>query len=334
MTEDDHKGQSRGEQQLGFDSDSSSNTTPQQPRKEPVFSGFDEEDEYEEPDRDTDFAAGYREEEAEDYPEEEFDDGPDEHEEELTATALMDSDGESLEEDWDDPADEDREEWQDEYQDEYEEQSTQWPLGLIAVAVLALVLLGAGGYGVIQQRAADQEEIRALRAQLATAASPAEVNVSNDALLDAKQRNVELSMALESMKLENRRLTDTVAGLEAQLEAQQKALSRPAPKPAAVAKPSPAPAKPAPAPASKPTAAPAGGDWFVNFGSYSQRELAESWAAKLKPSAGRSTVTTASKDGRTFYRVRVVDLDSQETADRIARQLESQHGLSKLWVGK
>ena len=334
MTEDDQKRQSSDEQ-LGFDSNSFGNTTPGAPRKEPVFSGFDDEEEYEEPERDTDFTSAYHEEEVEDYPGDIFEDNP--AEDEFSDRTRVDEEPDNQdEEDWEDSVEDEDGDWQEEHQEDYEEPSSRWPLGLIAVAALALVLLAAGGYGVIQQRAADQEEIRSLRAQLATAVSPAEATASNDVLLETKQRNVELSMALESMKLENRRLTDTVAGLEAQLEAQQKALARPAPAPEpAPAKPSPAPVKPTPAPASKPAApAPTAGDWFVTFGSYSQREMAESWAARLKPSAGRSTVSTASKDGKTFYRVRIVGLDSRESADKIARQLESQYGLSKLWVGK
>lgn len=342
MTENQQKGQSSGEQQPGFGSDSLGDTTPRQPRREPVFSGFDEEDEYEEPDRDTDLASAYREDDIDDYPLEELEEDPEEVGEEFPEPAREDIDEELPEEDgWQEPEAEEDEEWQEDYQDEYEESASRWPLGLIAVAALALILLAAGGYGVIQQRAATQEEIRMLRAQLATAASPAEVTASNDALRETRRKNVELSMAVESLKLENRRLADTMAGLEAQLEAQQKALAQPAPAPKPAAAPKPAPAKPKPVATSAPATTPepaatarAGGDWFVNFGSYSQREMAESWAAKLKPTAGNSTVTTGTKDGKTFYRVRIVDLQSKESADKVARQLESQYGLSKLWVGK
>ena len=40
------------------------------------------------------------------------------------------------------------------------------------------------------------------------------------------------------------------------------------------------------------------------------------------------------KDGKTFYRVRVIDLPNRDSAEKIARQLEIQYGLSKLWIGK
>ncbi len=86
--------------------------------------------------------------------------------------------------------------------------------------------------------------------------------------------------------------------------------------------------------ASKSTGSESGASWFVNFGSYSQRAAADSWAARLKPDSGRAVVTTGSRDGKTFYRVRVIELADRATADRVARQLESEYGLSKLWVGK
>ena len=137
-------------------------------------------------------------------------------------------------------------------------------------------------------------------------------------------------MELESLRLENQRLSDTVKGLESQLDAQQKVLALPKP-----TKPTPTVAKPKPTPAPAKTAAGStGGNRFVNFSSYSQRAAAEDWAAKLKPSSGRTVVTTGSKDGKTIYRVRVIGLANRESAQKLAGQLESQYGLSKLWVGQ
>ena len=54
-------------------SDDSGNRAPQEQRREPFFSGFEEEDNYEEPDRDTDYASSYHEESLED---DEFDESP------------------------------------------------------------------------------------------------------------------------------------------------------------------------------------------------------------------------------------------------------------------
>jgi hypothetical protein len=77
-----------------------------------------------------------------------------------------------------------------------------------------------------------------------------------------------------------------------------------------------------------------GGDWFVNFGSYTVRDTAGTWAAKLKPGAGRVVVLTGDREGKTFYRVRVVDLANRDQAESVARELEAAFDLSKLWVGR
>ena len=155
---------------------------------------------------------------------------------------------------------------------------------------------------------------------------------------------------MEFLERENRTLQATVSGLEKQLQAQQAALSeksakpvakpppKPAPKPAPKpvqrsAAPNPAPA-PAPTPTAKPTSTVSAGSWFVNFGSYGQQATAQGWADRLQPGAGEVVVTTGEKDGRTFYRVRVINLSSREQADATARALEQRYGLSRLWVGQ
>ena len=210
--------------------------------------------------------------------------------------------------------------------------SQPWPVGLIVVAVIALLLLTAGGYGVMQQRSATQEEIRQLRAALATAASPEDVSASRSALQDEKKRANSLAEQVETLRLENRRLADTVNGLEAQLDAQSLAAAQ-ATKAAAtkpVSKPAPAkavPVKPAPATATT-------GNWFVNFGSYGQSDIAQQWVQKLQPGAGKVITAPGSRDGKTFYRVRVVNLASRESAEKIARKLEREYGLPKLWIGQ
>ena len=105
-----------------------------------------------------------------------------------------------------------------------------------------------------------------------------------------------------------------------------------------------APARPAAAPAAAPRTAQkapgaaaaiptAAGDWFVNFSSYKLRGPAESWAKKLKPSAGKVIVTPFDKDGGTFYRVRVVGLADRAQATKVAEQLRSDHDMPPLWVG-
>ena len=167
---------------------------------------------------------------------------------------------------WDDSLDSDAENpasWQDEdeFLDEGDIDSPPWPMGLMAVAMLALVLLIAGGYGVIQQRKATGEEIRQLRGQLATATSQKDVDQSRSALQAMKASNDELQASITTLGRENRRLSDTVGGLEAQLDAQQSAMAKAAtakasaaPKPAVIA---PTPASPAAKPATRLSSGPA-----------------------------------------------------------------------------
>ena len=322
------------EQRLDLDRDDLDSIPSHAPRREPQFSGFDDDDEeYEEPDRDTDYATVYAEEGEGEYFEENGEDELSADEDELSAEnetgPLSSLPASAREEDY---------EWQEEdYPQEDESAVQQWPLGLIIVGVVALLLLAAGGYGVIQQRSAMEEEVRQLQASLATAASPEEVTASRAAVEEMKLRNDQLQTSLDTLTLDNKRLTDTVAGLEAQLLAQQEALSKKPvpPEPAPVVAKKPEPAKKAAAPEPKPVAASAGGNgWFVNFGSYARRDTAETWAARLKPGAGKVLVTTGAKDGKTLYRVRVVELANREEAQSIARKLEQEYDLSRLWVGQ
>lgn len=237
----------------------------------------------------------------------------------------------SSEEDADDYDDVDS--WDDEELREEEYRATEpsrftdtWPIGLIGVAALALVLLAAGGYGVMKQRAAMEQEIRDLQAKLALAANPENVSNTRASLGSLQEDNRELRTTLATLRDENRQLSDTLAGLEQQLVAQRDAAARAAPAPRQPV------AQPAPAPAAAPAAN--SGDWFVNFGSYSERSLAEQWAERLQPGSGRVTVTGTQQDGSTLYRVRVVGLASDSQAQTVARKLEREYDLSKLWVGR
>lgn len=218
------------------------------------------------------------------------------------------------------------------------------------MGALAVVLLVAGSYGVMQQRSATQEEIRSLQAALATAASPEDVNASRAAAREAKRESARLASQADALRSENRRLLDTVAGLEAQLDAQREAQGTGLPEPSVSATPAkpkaaepqaaapkteaPKTAKPAAAAPAATTAATGAPTWFVNFGSYGQRDAAQAWQDRLKPESGKVIIAPSTKDGKTFYRVRVVDIGSRESADKIARSLEREYGLAKLWIGK
>lgn len=220
------------------------------------------------------------------------------------------------------------------------------PVALLVVAVVAVILLLAGGYGVMKDRAASQEEITRLKAELATAASGEELDEARAETEALRAQNNDLEDRLYDLQIENRKLSDLVAGLEAQVAAANATPAAqpgatPAPAPAAVTEPAPAPA---PAPVTKPEQAPAqpassgttgaGGDWFVNFGSYGQLSAAKAWQSRLQPPAGDVITAEGEREGRTFYRVRVVNLPDKATAEKVARALEAEYDLSRLWVGQ
>lgn len=325
--------------------DSSSPGTNQ--RQEPTLSRFDVDDDFEEPDRDADYASGYHADDADDV-----DDSENRYADDSDSDLFPQEDMDAQDEEEDPDAwDED-----DEYAEDNEPRSHRWPFSLIAVAVVALVLLSAGGYGVMQQRAATEDELLQLRAQLATTPNPGGDSAARAALEELQLAYDTLATEAEALRLENRTLTDTAAGLQAQLgkqqstpsaktvEAQPKpanaAVSVPATNPVAASSEAPQPAvsksvaaKPvAPRPAV--AAAVASGPWFVNFGSYATREMADSWAVRLQPSAGKVIVMPITSAGRTLYRLRVIGLADSASAKQVARKLETELRVAQLWVGK
>lgn len=365
MTRDDDKPENTIQRSRRFDAAPGSTM-----RREPGFSNLEDldEDGYEEPDRDTNFASGYRADSVED--EEEYDDEfSDDDENEAFAAEMSDpgyEPGQILEEDSDVWIEEES------YLDEHENERQSWPLGLIVVGIVAVVLLAAGAYGVLQQRAATQAELRDLRAALAVAASPDAVGANRSALETLQQAHDKLAAEAQALSLENRRLADTVAGLEAQLGAQQSVPAQPLPvaktnldadadkpvagntiatqsteassSPAATQSQAPTVAQ---SPTSRSTPEPAGtsaapptsttntaGAWFVNFGTYATRNMADTWASRVRPLSGKVIVAPNDKDGRTLYRVRVVGLADREAAQQVARQLEADLRVSQLWVGR
>jgi cell division septation protein DedD len=237
-------------------------------------------------------------------------------------------------------------EWQDDELDSQEEKYSQpWPLGLFAVGIIALLLLAAGGYGVLEQRLETQKEVRLLRAKLATTTSNTEIAESRQA-----QRNLQIHN--EELRAQEKILQAEIAALyeelnqktnEAPIQSSEAVSPAPAPeivKPAPeIVEPSPEIVKPTPVQQAPTETVPpetplAQNTWFVNFASYRNKATADNWASRLSVEAGRVTVVSGEKKGTLFYRVRVLDLPSKEIAEKIARQLEQTHHLSPRWVGK
>ena len=99
----------------------------------------------------------------------------------------------------------------DEFGSEAGDDTHRWPLGRVVVGLVALVLLAGVGYGVFQQRMTAEDEIRRLQAILATAASPAEVAATRETLREMEQQNEKYLAENEVLTLYNKRLADEVA---------------------------------------------------------------------------------------------------------------------------
>jgi cell division septation protein DedD len=212
---------------------------------------------------------------------------------------------------------------------------------LIGVAVIALLLVGVGGYGVLQERSALQDEIRKLQARMATAVSQEEARANRLELQNAVQRARDLEQDLERVQEERARISEQLAELQEQSNEQAARLAaaeaarRTAEQSAASAQAA-ARSRPSsnPSTSSAPATTAASGEWFVNFGSYAQRAVAERWQSRLQPEAGRLLIQEASSNGRPLYRLRVVGLSNRDSAERVARQLERDYKVERLWVGK
>ena len=127
-------------------------------------------------------------------------------------------------------------------------------------------------------------------------------------------------------------------GAQSQPEPVNTAKPDPKPRTAEVQpEPEPAATTPAPTPEPKPAATPAqaaAGPWFVNFAAYSREADARTRADSLQVSAGAVRVLSVDVDGRTLYRVRITGLPDRERAESLARELEKNYGVGRLWVGK
>ena len=227
------------------------------------------------------------------------------------------------------------EEWQDDELDSHHESYSQpWPLGLFAAGIIALLLLAAGGYGVMEQRLETQKEVRLLRAKLATTTSNTEVAQSRQTQRNLQIHNEELEAQAEVLQAQIAALYEEISQQDSAVAGQLPDATPPAPevvkpaKPAVVSK-APAATKAAPAAAEVDQ-----GAWFINFASYKNKATADSWASRLSVDAGRVAVVPGEVKGTLYYRVRVLDLPNKEIAGKIALQLEQTHHLSPRWVGK
>ena len=204
----------------------------------------------------------------------------------------------------------------------------RWLSLLPALAVaIALALLAAGGYGVVQQRTALQAKITDLQARLAVLPSAREADALRRQQRELRTANEVLSAELRALDARNAALEQQLARLEAELGAARRDAQAGGEAPVAAG-----------AAAAQTAAAPAGsstpGPWFVNFGSYTRRDMAERWAQTIAGDAGDVAVESATGAGATLFRVRVNGFADRATAERVAANLETEYQLPRLWVGR
>jgi AmiR/NasT family two-component response regulator len=74
--------------------------------------------------------------------------------------------------------------------------------------------------------------------------------------------------------------------------------------------------------------------WFINLGTFSSISAAQRFADSLGPSSHQVDIQAADLAERRLYRVRLVNLASEELADTLARDYQLSLGGKQLWVGR
>jgi len=207
------------------------------------------------------------------------------------------------------------------------------PLWPTAVGLIAIVLLAIGGWGLYEERSTLQARIVELENSQAKARASATIDPA--ALSALETDNAALKLQLEGLYRDYEVAMAEITALQALAESAataddsdnsdmtdyEEADADGSMAEGASGAPQVSPATP--------------GDWFVNIGAYSTPASAENWLARLE-SAGYNAVTqqVVIDDGRVLHRVRVVGFGSKAAAQTVAQALESEFGVTELWVGQ
>jgi cell division septation protein DedD len=277
----------------------------------------DESDEDELEDDDDDWA-----EEDDESAESDESDDPDDSDDLEDSDELEDQDDSDLS---DEPDDED-----DLVDSEMAESRPMWPT---AVGLIAIVLLAIGGWGLYEERSTLQARIVELENSQAKARASATIDPATLSALETD--NAALKLQLEGLYRDYEVAMAEITSLQALAESAatadnsdnsdmtdyEEADADGSMAEDASGAPEVSPATP--------------GDWFVNIGAYSTPASAENWLARLE-SAGYNAVTqqVVIDDGRVLHRVRVVGFGSKAAAQTVAQALESEFGVTELWVGQ
>ena len=207
------------------------------------------------------------------------------------------------------------------------------PLWPTAVGLIAIVLLAIGGWGLYEERSTLQARIVELENSQAKARTSATIDPATLSALETD--NAALKLQLEGLYRDYEIAMAEITALQALAESAatadnsdnsdmtdyEEADADGSMAEDASGAPEVSPATP--------------GDWFVNIGAYSTPASAENWLARLE-SAGYNAVTqqVVIDDGRVLHRVRVVGFGSKAAAQTVAQALESEFGVTELWVGQ
>ena len=209
------------------------------------------------------------------------------------------------------------------------------PLWPTAVGLIAIVLLAIGGWGLYEERSTLQARIVELENSQAKARASATIDPA--ALSALETDNAALKLQLEGLYRDYEVAMAEITALQALAESAATAddsdNSDMTDYEEAEADADGSMAEGASDAAQISPATP--GDWFVNIGAYSTPASAENWLARLE-SAGYNAVTqqVVIDDGRVLHRVRVVGFGSKAAAQTVAQALESEFGVTELWVGQ
>ena len=210
------------------------------------------------------------------------------------------------------------------------ESRPMWPT---AVGLIAILLLAIGGWGLYEERSTLQARIVDLensqaRARASENIDPATLSAletDNAALklqLEGLYRDYEIAMA-EITALQALAESATTAGDSdnSDMTDYEEVDADGSMTEDASGAPQLSPATP--------------GDWFVNIGAYSTPASAENWLVRLER-AGYNAVTqqVVIGGGRVLHRVRIVGFGSKAAAQTAAQVLESEFGVTELWVGQ
>ena len=203
-----------------------------------------------------------------------------------------------------------------------------WP---IVFGGIALLLIGVGGWELIQERVTLQARITELEQSQArtreSVALVADLEVENATLklqLDTLYRDYNAAMAKIRNAPTNGEMIEVSDGAE------KTVLPSDPPTTDQVAQD----AEPERSAGSKATSSGTVG-WFINIGAYASSLSANTWALRLQNSGYDVSVTEIQTSaGITLNRVRLTGFDSKVAATDFAQELETDYGTGPLWVGE